>query len=168
MTKQLELTAAVYDGEEQARRILDALQTRHKGNNITLEDLAMVTKEFDGKVRIKETRELSGLKGAKRGAIVTGIFGLIYPPSILVTAAGGGIIGGLWGRLRDTGIKTGRLKEFGDELTPGKAGVVALSEAEHVPEIEATMGEWNATVLHHGFDDRDTRELEKAASDDSV
>ena len=163
MNKQLEVTAAVYEGEEQARRILDVLQRMHRGSTITLVDLAMVTKETDGKVHIKETRELSGRKGATRGAIVTGIFGAIYPPSLLVTAAGGGIAGGLWGRLHDTGIKTGQLKQFGDNLRPGKAGVVALSEGEHVPEIENAMGEWNATLLHHGFDDGETRELDKAA-----
>lgn len=162
MSKQLELSAAIYESEEQARRILDVLQQMHKGSTITLADLAMVTKDADGKVRIKETREVSGLKGATRGAIVTGIFGVIYPPSLLVTATGGGIAGGLWGRLRDTGIKTGRLKDFGDTLEPGKAGVVALSQPEDVPEIEAAMGEWNATILHHGFDDRDTSAIEEA------
>jgi uncharacterized membrane protein len=163
MDKQLELTAAVYEGEEQASRILDGLQRMHRGSTITLADLAMVTKESDGKVHIKETREVSGLKGATRGAVVTGIFGVIYPPSLLVTAAGGAIAGGLWGRLRDSGIKTGQLKEFGDALTPGKAAVVALSEAQHVPEIEAVMDEWNATMIHHSFDGRDTKELDKAA-----
>ena len=112
MNKQLQLTAAVYDSEEQARRILDVLQLMHKGSTIVLADLAMVTKESDGTVHIKETRELSGLKGAKRGAIVTGIFGVIYPPSLLVTATGGAIAGRLWGRLRDTGVKTGQLKAF--------------------------------------------------------
>ena len=170
MKRQLELSAAIYDSEKQARRILDVLEQMHKGSTITLADLAMVTKESDGKVHIKETREVSGLKGATRGAIITGIFGVIYPPSLLVTATAGGIAGGLWGRLRDTGIKTGQLKDFADTLQPGKAGVVALSEAQHVSEIEATMAEWNATIVHHGFDDRDTRELDMAAhaTDDSA
>ena len=163
MSKTLELTAAVYESEEQARRILDVLQLMHKGSTIILADLAMVTKESDGKVHIKETRELSGAKGATRGAIVTGIFGVIYPPSLIVTAAGGAAAGGLWGRFRDTGIKTGKLKEFGDRLTPGNAAVVALSEARHVPEIENAMGEWNATVLHHGFDEQEANELDAAA-----
>jgi uncharacterized membrane protein len=162
----LELSAAVYSDEDQARRILDGLQQMHKGSTITLEDLAMVTKDEDGKVNIKETREVSGKKGAARGAIVTGIFGVIYPPSLLATALGGGVIGGLWGRLKDSGIKTGRLKEFGDSIEPGQAGVIALSEPQYVAEIERTMGEWNATVIHHGFDEKESDELAKAASED--
>ncbi len=84
MGKQLELMAAVYVDEEGARTILDTLERMHSASNITLADAAMVTKDADGKLHIKETREVTAVKGAKRGAVVTGVLGLIYPPTLTV------------------------------------------------------------------------------------
>ena len=69
MDNQLELMASVYTDEEGAKTILDALQRMDLGGKITLADAAMVTKDADGKLDIKETREVTAGKGARRGAL---------------------------------------------------------------------------------------------------
>src|SRR3954451_3780236 len=104
--KQLELLAAVYADEERAQTICDMLEQMHRATTITMEDAVYVTKGADGKLQIHETREVTTGKGAKRGAIAAGLFAVVFPPSLIVSAIAGGAVGALWGKLRDTGLKT--------------------------------------------------------------
>ncbi len=166
MGKQLELMAAVYVDEEGAKTILDTLERMHSASNITLADAAMVTKDADGKLHIKETREVTAVKGAKRGAIVTGVLGLIYPPTLIASVLVGGVIGAAWGRLRDTGIKTGAMKDLGSTLEPGNAAVIALAEPQFVKPITQAMEAYAAEFLRHGFTEEEAAQIEDAAAAD--
>ena len=166
--EELKLSAALYDSEDQARRILDGLHQMHKGSTITLKDLAMITRDADGKLAVKETREVTAKKGAKRGAIATGVFAVLFPPSIIASALVGGGAGAIWGRLRDTGIKGGELKDFGETIKPGKAGVIALSAPQYVPEIERTLNEWNAELVAQGAAGVAAEPFEAAAAEEQA
>jgi uncharacterized membrane protein len=148
--KRLEVMAAVYEDQERARTILDMLQQMHRASTITLADSTMVTKNEQGKLEIKETREVTTRKGAKRGAVITGCLAIIYPPSLIASLLLGGTLGGLWGRLRDTGIKTGDMKEIAANIEPGKAAVFALAEPEHVPAIERALEGYDGRIIRHG------------------
>jgi len=164
MSKQLELMASVYTDEDGAKTILDTLEMMHRAYNITLADAVMVTKDADGRLHIKETREVTTGKGARRGAIITGVLGLIYPPSLIVSVLGGGLIGGAWGKLRDTGIKTGAMKDLGSGLEPGNAAVVALAEPQFVEVIMQAMEAYQAKFLRHGFSADEAAQIEDAAA----
>ena len=168
MGHSLEVLAGVYKDEEQATRILDVLKLMHKESTITLDDLAMVTKGDDNKVHVHETRELTAKKGAIRGAIVTGIFGIIYPPSLIATVVVGGGVGALWGRLRDTGVKMDTMKDIGHEMKPGEAGVIALCEPEWAAEVERALGaEPGSKVVRHALTEEETEHIEKAVAEHS-
>jgi uncharacterized membrane protein len=164
MGNQLELMASVYMDEEGAKTILDALQRMHRASNITLADAATVTKDADGRLHIKETREVTTGKGARRGALVAGVLGLIFPPSLIASALAGGLVGGAWGRLRDTGIKTGAMKDLGSSLEPGNAAVVALAEPQFVEPIVRAMEAYPGKFLRHGFSTEEAAQIEDAAA----
>src|SRR4029453_17644687 len=83
---------------------LDMLQQMPRAVTITLLDAAMATKDDRGKVHIKEPRGRPPRGGGWRGAVAGFMFGLIYPPSFIASAAAGGIVGALAGRARDSGI----------------------------------------------------------------
>jgi uncharacterized membrane protein len=166
MGKQLELMASVYVDEEGAKTILDTLELMHRASTIILADAAMVTKEADGKLHIKETREVTVAKGARRGAAITGVLGLIYPPSFIVSVVAGGVIGGLWGKLRDKGIKTGKMKDLGDSMKPGRAAVIALAEPRYVEAIMRAMEADKSEFIRHGFSEEEAANIEDAAAED--
>jgi len=135
----------------------------HQEGTITLIDSALVSKDADGKVRIRETEELTARKGARRGAIAAGIFGLIYPPSLIISLAAGGAIGALSGVLRDTGVKKQRLEQVGSELEPGKAAVVALAEGEWVMRIQSTLQGYDGELMTHVIDEDTVKKLYEQA-----
>jgi uncharacterized membrane protein len=147
VSKHLELLAAVYADEERARTILDMVEQMHRANTITLADAALVTKDQTGKVHIQETRELTGRKGARRGAIIAGVIGLIYPPSLIGSIIAGGGIGALAGKLRDTGVKTGELKLIADSLDAGKAAVVVLAADEAVGRTALALEGYDGVLI---------------------
>jgi len=162
--KQLELLAAVYADMDRAQVICDMLEQMHKATTITLDDAVIVTKGSDGKLQIHETREVTTAKGAKRGAIAAGLFGLVFPPSLIVSAVAGGAVGALWGKLRDTGLKTKSIKDLGDTLEPGKAAVVALVDKASVPATERALQGYDGELIRQSFTAKETAEVQAAAS----
>jgi uncharacterized membrane protein len=162
--KQLELLAAVYADMDRAQVICDMLEQMHKATTITLDDAAIVTKGSDGKLQIHETREVTTAKGANRGAIAAGLFGLVFPPSLIVSAVAGGAVGALWGKLRDTGLKTKSIKELGDTLEPGKAAVVALVDQASVAATEKALQGYDGELIRQSFTAKETAEVQAAAS----
>ena len=167
MSKQLELMAASYADRDRAATVLTMIQQMHSAGKITLVDAALVTKDQDGKVHIQETREVSAKKGALRGALVTGVLGVIYPPSLIATVLVGGAAGGLWGKLRDTGIKTGKLKEITEALEPAHGAVVVLVEAGSAPLVARNMTEAGGTVMQQSLDSTAAAAIEQASATDA-
>lgn len=164
MAKDLRLMAAIYANQENADTILDTFQKMHRASNITLVDAAFLTKDDEGKLHIKETKEVTARKGAKRGAIIAGIFGVIYPPSLIASVLVGGGIGGAWGKVRDTGIKTGDMKQIADDLTPGKVALVVLAEPQYVASMEEVMQALDGQIIRHGFTEEESEKIEEAAA----
>jgi uncharacterized membrane protein len=161
--KTAQLLAAVYPDTEHAKVTFDMLRNMHRASTITLIDSALVTKNDDGKIKIEETTELTTGKGARRGAIIMGVFGLIYPPSLLGSILVGGGVGAVAGRLRDTGIKNPQLKEIADQLEPGKAAVIALADDFSSVDVQRALEGYEGTLIIQAVDEQTMKELFKAA-----
>jgi uncharacterized membrane protein len=102
----------------------------------------------DGKVKFEETADPSGKKWAKRGAIAGGVVGLIFPPSIIVSAAVGGGAGGIWGKVRDKGFKDDDLKEIGESLPPGTSAIIVVAEDRMVAQLERGLEGYQKIAKH--------------------
>ena len=108
----------------------------------------MIVHTADGKVKIDETADPSGKKWAKRGAIAGGVVGLIFPPSIIVSAAVGGGAGAVWGKVRDKGFKDEDLKEIGTSLPPGSSAIIAVAEDRMVEQLERSLAGYERIAKH--------------------
>jgi uncharacterized membrane protein len=161
--KPVQLLAAVYPNEEHAKTTIDMLHEMHRAANIDLVDSAMITKNEDGKIKVHETKELTTGKGARRGAIITGVIGLIYPPSLIASALVGGAIGAVAGKVRDTGIKNPKLKEIADNLEPGKAAVIALVDESSTLAVQNALEGYEGTLVIQALDKETVKELYIAA-----
>jgi uncharacterized membrane protein len=166
MAKRLEITAAAYPDQERADTILDALQQMHRASTITLADAALITKDPQGTIQVKETREVTTGKGARRGALIAGCLGLIFPPSLIASVLVGGGIGAFIGKLRDTGIKSGDMKEVANRMEPGELVVITLSEPQWTPAIERTMAGWDGKFLRGGSGTTQPQQPDQATATD--
>jgi uncharacterized membrane protein len=145
--QNLTLLAAAYPNREHAQTTIDMLEKMHRALTITLKDATLVTRNEDGKIEVHETDELTTGKGAKRGAVIGGVVGLIFPPSILLTGALGGAIGGFLGRLRDTGIKNEEVKKLAEGLAPGQAAVIALVTDDTVVAAQNALSGYEGELV---------------------
>jgi uncharacterized membrane protein len=144
----MELFVATYGTEDGAAAAAKDFQAAERDGAIDLIDAAVIVHTADGKVKFDETADPSGKKWAKRGAIAGGVVGLIFPPSIIVSAAVGGGAGGLWGKIRDKGFKDEDLKEIGDSLPPGSSAIIAVAEDKMVEQLERSLGGYEKIAKH--------------------
>jgi len=132
--------AAFYRNQDQANLVLETLQQMQKDGAVKLLDAAVMVRDNESdKIRIKETAEVTGRKGAVGGAVVGGIIGVIFPPSILATAAIGAAAGAVLGHFTDQGFKNNLLKEIGENLPPGGSAIVAVVEETWFKQLSSAL-----------------------------
>jgi uncharacterized membrane protein len=147
-TSTVEVFVATYGTEGGAAEAANDFKAAQRDGAIDLIDAAVVVHTADGKVKIDETADPSGKKWAKRGAIAGGVVGLIFPPSIILSAAVGGGAGGVWGKIRDKGFKDDDLKEIGNSLPPGSSAIIAVAEDRMVEQLERSLAGYRKIAKH--------------------
>jgi uncharacterized membrane protein len=147
-TSTVEVFVAMYGTEDGAAAAAKDFQAAERGGAIDLIDAAVVVHTAAGKVTIDETGDPSGKKWAKRGAIAGGVVGLIFPPSIIVSAAVGGAGGGVWGKIRDKGFKDDDLKAIGDSLQPGTSAIIAVAEDRMAEQLASALEGYDKIAKH--------------------
>ena len=147
-TETLNVFVAAFDDESEAGVALKDFQAMDREGSIELLDAAVIVHSSDGKVHFEETADPSGKKWAKRGAIAGGVVGLIFPPSILASAAVGAAGGGIWGKVRDKGFTDEDLKEIGESLPPGSSAIIAIAEDRVIDRLEKGLQGYEKIARH--------------------
>src|SRR6478735_9476996 len=147
-TANIEVFVAAFDSESEAGEALKDFKTMDREGSIELIDAAAIVHRADGKVHFEETADPSGKKWAKRGAIAGGLVGLIFPPTIIAGAAVGGAGGGIWGKLRDKGIKDEDLRQIGESIPEGSSAIVAVAEDRVVERLERGIEGYERIAKH--------------------
>jgi uncharacterized membrane protein len=147
--QQVEVFVAAFGTEEQAGEALKDFKAMDREGSIELIDAAVIVHTADGTVKFEETADPSGKKWAKRGAIAGGLVGLIFPPSILASAAVGAAGGGIWGKVRDKGFQDADLKAIGESLEPGTSAIIAIAEDRVIERLVRGI-EGYRRIARHG------------------
>src|SRR5260221_5815967 len=111
----VQVIVAAFNDLNGASQALTSLKEAKKERLIEIEDAAVLTKDADGKVRIKETADMRAGKGATIGAIAGGVVGLLAGP-VGWAALGGGVIGGLAAQLHAGGLPDRPLRHVAASL----------------------------------------------------
>jgi len=104
-----------------------ALKTLKSMDFIGKYEAALFTKTAEGKVKIIDTDATERGAGAKVGAVTGAVLGIIFPPSLLASAAVGAGAGALVGNFM-TAMSRKDVKELGELLDDGEAGIVFIGE----------------------------------------
>jgi len=116
-----------YPNETGARADYDVVKALHLAGAVGTYDAAVVTKDAAGKVHVNKD-EMATRHGAWGGAAVGALVGILFPPSIIASAAVGAAVGGVSGHLW-RGISRADVKEFGDIIDEGQAALVIVGES---------------------------------------
>ena len=136
----ISLIAAFYRNETEAGEMLAQLKQMDKDGIVDIIDAAVMVKAEDGrKLKVNETAEVTAKKGGVRGALVGGVLGIIFPPSILAMAAVGAAAGAAFGHFTDQGFDNNLLKEIGENLPPGGSVIVAVVEETWLAKLSTAL-----------------------------
>ena len=138
----------VYDNVADADADYDLVKDLHtKANLIDAYDAAVIEHRADGKVKITKKHEtptrVGGVLGGGVG-LATGLVLALFPFAAIgggllaVTTGGGAVLGALAGHAA-AGMSRHDLKELGEHLDEGQAGLVVVGVADMGAKIERQM-----------------------------
>jgi len=160
-----------FDDQFRAQEFMSAISRLHSQNSIHLVDAVMVTKDVDGRTRVKETVDLQPGRAALSGAVWTGLLGLIIGGPVgwvagLGMGAGAGMIAA---KVVDVGVPDEWVQWFRETVEPGTYTVVVLADAVKTDElVEETRRFEGAHLVYANMDVYAIRRLEIALGEASV
>lgn len=126
--KDVFLFVGAYKSEGDARADFDAVKALHSEGVIGTYDIALVTKDDQDRVHVKK-HEKPTEHGVWTGVAVGALVGILFPPSIIATAAVGGATGGLVGHFW-RGMSRSDVKDLGELIDDGQAALVVVGESK--------------------------------------
>lgn len=148
----LYVIAAAYDDLDDAIADYQAIEERYREVRTSHDfDAAVVTKGEDGHVRIAKKHEQPTRHGAAVGlgwGLAVGVTAALFPPigiGIASASAGGAAIGALVGHATG-GMSRSDLKELGETLDAGQAGLVVVYETNLADQVAANIKAANRVV----------------------
>ena len=140
-TEQPVQTLAVFilDDGKAAKSFLKVVQKIDDADKtVKIVDAAIADKSGKGKVKIHQTEEASGLKGALKGAALGVVVGaIVVAGTPLAWGVAGGILAGLRNRFRDIGIDDKFMQRTAAEIDKGKSALFVLYEGDWSNSIGA-------------------------------
>ena len=137
----------VYDDVADALADYDLVKALHtEADLIDAYDAAVVERRDDGKVKIVKKHEtptrVGGVLGGGIG-LATGLVVALFPAAaggglLAGTTAGGALLGAVTGHAA-AGMSRGDLKDLGEQLDDGTAGLVVVGVSDMEAKIEAAM-----------------------------
>src|SRR6478609_3960094 len=141
------VVAGVYDSPDDAEADYEAIKDLHTELGVMdAYDAALVVRREDGKVKIVKKHEtptrVGGVLGAGVG-LATGLVVALFPfaavgAAALIGAGGGAVLGSLAGHAA-AGMSRDDLKELGEQLDKGQAGVVVVGVEDVGARLDQAM-----------------------------
>lgn len=136
-----QVLTATFSSQGGATLAAKKLQEMEKEGLLDVDNTVTINKSMGDKVEFHDYGDGSGKKGAGIGALVGGVVGLIFPPSILATTALGAAIGGMTGVMRGAKFDSAEIKAMADDLQPGQSMLVTVVDPQWKDEVEAALAE---------------------------
>lgn len=144
--------AAAYDDVDAAVADYEAIKALYREVKTSHDfDASVISKGEDGKVRIVKKHEQPTRHGAAVGlgwGLATGVAAALFPPvaiGIVGAGAGGATIGAVVGHATG-GFSRSDLKDLGETLDAGQAGLIVVYETNLAAQIAANIKAANRMI----------------------
>lgn len=162
----VKLIVASFEDETIAEKTMFDLKMDKRGRLFEFKDLALVNRDEDNKIHIKETADMSGGKGALYGGVIGAIIGLLAGPiGAAIGGAAGAVVGGITAKKIDAGIPDERLHEFAAALQPGTSVILAVVEQRWFEVVRTRLEEAGGNVLSETLNDEFFKQVEEGYKD---
>ena len=151
------LVVVAFDNPDEAGKLLETLHSAEHSDLLSLDDAAVVVRDEEGKVHVKNETD----SGVKVGAVGGGFLGLLiaglfFPiAGVVIGALGGALIG----KSLDTGIDKKFVKEVSDKLQPGTSALFVIVREADPSAATAALKPYKGTVIQTSLSPEAEEEL---------
>ena len=139
------LVVVTFDDPEEAGKVRHTLSSIEHTGHLSLDDSAIVVKDEDGEVHLKNEVD----RGVKIGAVGGSMLGLLiasvfFPIGGLIIGALGGA---LVGKLANTGVSQKFVKEVSEEMQPNSSAIFFIVRGDDPNPTVAALSQYKGKVL---------------------
>ena len=157
------LLVAQFPTTEEAEAAYEGLSAIERNTSLRIDGVVIATCDAEGKVHLGKVTEHSTKTGLKWGVVGGVVLGVIFPPSILASAAVLGTTGAAVGKARNVLNRKGLADELAGAMRPNTAGIVALVENTAVVEIRKAMDKADR-IVEQAVDKQLAAEIDREAA----
>ncbi len=151
---------SVFDNETAAYEGSRALQELHNEGSIVVYAGAVISKDQDGNVQIKDAAD-EGPIGTATGMLIGSLVGALGGPAGMAAGMAAGSLSGCMIDLYNTGVSTEFLDDVAGVLTPGKYAVVAEVAEGWTAPLDTRMEALGGTVFRRWRIDVEDEQIER-------
>ncbi len=133
------LIIAQFKNDADTQAAYEALKQLEATTSLRIDGVMTATMDEAGKVRLGTVTDHSTKTGLKWGVVGGVVAGILFPPSILASAASLGIVGAVLGKVRNVGHRSDITAQLQEVMTPGTSGIVALVEDTAVVAVREAL-----------------------------
>ncbi len=140
------LIVMTFDNADEAGQVRETIRQAEGRGQISLDDSAVVVKDDNGKIHVKNQLD----RGVKVGAVAGGAVGLLlgsvfFPLAGLVAGAAGGAA---VGALTDHGIQKSFVKDVAESLGPDTSALFIIVREANPEAAIATLRPYKGEIYH--------------------
>jgi len=160
------LAVIAYPDQSTAAKAAAALQQMQEEFLIDVQDVAWVTKNQDGKLKLHQATTATGA-GAAGGAFWGFLFGLIFFAPFIGMAVGAAS-GAVAGHFAHYGVDHKWFNEVASAIPPGGSALFIMARNTNQERVLPEMAKFGGTVLKTNFTAEQQQALEDALSQPAV
>jgi uncharacterized membrane protein len=156
-----DLIVVGFKDEFKADEVMNELRRLQSEYLVDLEDAAIVVRNQEGKVKLKQAQELvaaGAVSGSYWGILLSVLF--FNPIFALVGAAAGA----LSGALTDIGIDDNFMRDLGSTIEPGTSAIFVLIRKSTPDRVLENLSKFEGKVLRTSLSKEDEAKLQAALS----
>jgi uncharacterized membrane protein len=139
---------ATFPSEDGADKAVEQLEQMAKDGSIEIIEAAVVRRSVDGEASVTQVGIPSAKSWAGKGALIGGIVGIIFPPSLIGGALVGAGLGAGGGAIAKAALANDELKQAADDLEPGTSSFMAVIDQKWLKELTKAMEGYSKLAEH--------------------
>jgi uncharacterized membrane protein len=158
------LFVADFADTDTAWKAYEELKGLEDGRHVAIDGVVVVKREGDGGLEVQKATDHSTKRGLTWGLVGGAVLGVIFPPSILGSAAVLGAGGAAVGKAREVHHRKEIADELESSIAPGHSGIVALVSDPGAVQIRKALATADA-IVESTVDNVVAKDLKAAAKE---
>jgi len=158
------LLVADFSDTSSAWEAYEALKSIEDGRAVEIEGVIVVSRSAEGKLEVEKATDHSTRSGLKWGVVGGIALGVVFPPSILGSAAVLGSAGALAGKLRQRHHHGELEQQLEFAIPPGHSGLLALVSDPRAVKVRQALERAEA-IVESAIDKVEADDIKAAAKE---